>query len=162
MISTQHWRGRVDDFPSRTAHYLRIFSFFLLIVSRVPGQIVAGQFVAGQFVADHSSRTIRRKIKYWFYRKYCFHFSNIPFYSSIPLPLRQHSFNHSSLHFRYTFFIASAPTSAIFVSPLPIPIPQHSIHQSRFHFIKMLFINPASISATLSCIQIYNCIRIFY
>src|SRR6218665_2047704 len=65
----------------------------------------------GQLVADNSSRTIRRQIKYKFYRISRFHFSNILFI--IPFPV-QLLFHHSSFHFSKIRFIIPASISAIF------------------------------------------------
>src|SRR6218665_1525160 len=76
-------------------------------------------------------------------------------FSSLPLPLPQHSSHQSSFHFSNIIFITSVSICGYTFSSLPIPLQQSSFHQSGFHCIKILFTNPASISATLSCIQIY-------
>jgi len=93
----------------------------------------------GQLVADNLSQTIRRR---QFVVKYNINFIestasiSATFFSSIPLPLQQHSFHHSRFHFRATF------------SSLSLPLPQHSSYWSRFHFSNTLFITIASTPAT--------------
>ena len=104
----------------------------------------------GQLIADNLSQTIRRR---QFVVKYNINFIestasiSATFFSSIPLPLQQHSFHHSCFHFSYTFFINPASIFATFFSSLSLQLHQHSFRQSRFHFSNILFINPASISA---------------
>src|SRR6218665_1954988 len=57
--------------------------------------------------------------------------------------------------YKINFIESTASISATLFTPIPLPLQQYSFHQSRFHFINILFTNPASISAKLSCLQIY-------